>query len=57
MGDMQAESHVFWNPNTRLFEVTVLRSNGPDLVIKNLLLHTAEELREAIIDALREHYM
>jgi hypothetical protein len=57
MGDLQPESHVFWNPNTRLFEVTVLRSNGPDLVIKNLLLHTAEELREAIIDALREHYM
>jgi hypothetical protein len=54
MGGRQPESHVFWNPGTRLFEVAVLRRNGPDLIIKNLPLHTAEQLREAIIDALRE---
>jgi hypothetical protein len=56
MGGMQPESHVFWNPGTRLFEVGVLRRDGPDLIIRNLLLHTAEQLREAIIDALRERY-
>ena len=56
MGGMQPESHVFWNPGTRLFEVAVLRRNGPDVIIKNLLLHTADQLREAIIEALRERY-
>jgi hypothetical protein len=56
MGDMQPESHVFWNPGTRLFEVAVLRRNGLDLIMKNLPLHTAEQLREAIIAALRERY-
>jgi hypothetical protein len=56
MGGRQPESHVFWNPGTRLFEVAVLRRNGLDLIIKNLPLHTAEQLREAIIDALRERY-
>ena len=56
MGGMQPESHVFWNPGTRLFEVAVLRRNGPDLIIRNLLLHTAEQLREAIIAAVRERY-
>ncbi len=56
MGDIQPESHVFWNPGTKLFEVAVLRRNSPDLIIKNLPLHTAEQLREAIIDALRERY-
>jgi hypothetical protein len=53
MGGMQPESHVVWNPSTKLFEVTVFRRNGPDLTIRNLPLHTAEQLREAIIEALR----
>ena len=56
MGGTQPESHVVWNPGTRLFEVAVSRRNDPDLVIKNLPLHTAEQLREAIIVALRERY-
>ena len=56
MGRKQPEPRVFWNPSTRLFEVAVLRRNGPDLIIKNLPLHTADQLREAIIDALRERY-
>jgi hypothetical protein len=54
MGDGQPQAHVFWNPGTKLFEVTVLRRNGPDLLIKHLSLHTAERLSEAIIDVLRE---
>ncbi len=53
MGRKQPEPHVFWNPGTRLFEVAVLRRNGPDLIIKNLPSHTANQLRDAIIDALR----
>ena len=56
MGNMQPAPHTFWNPGTNLFEVTVVRPNGPDLVIKNLPLQTADRLREAIIVALREHY-
>ena len=56
MGRKQPEPHVFWNPSTRLFEVAVLRRNGPDLIIRNLPSHTADQLREAIIDALRERY-
>ena len=56
MDGTQPESHVFWNPGTRLFEVAVFRCNGPDLIIKNLPLHTADQVREAIIDALRERY-
>jgi hypothetical protein len=56
MGGKQPESHVLWNPGTRLFEVAVLRRNGPDLIIKNLSSHTADQLREAIIDALRKRY-
>jgi hypothetical protein len=56
MGRKQPEPHVFWNPSTRLFEVAVFRRNGPDLIIKNLPSHTADQLREAIIDALRERY-
>ena len=56
MGDVQSQAHVFWNPGTRLFEVAVLRRSGPDLLIKNLSLHTAAQLREAIIDVLREPY-
>ncbi len=57
MGNMQPAPDTFWNPGTNLFEVTVFRRNGPDLVIKNLPLQTADRLREAIIDALRERYM
>src|SRR3712207_1488198 len=57
MGDMQPAPDTFWNPGTNLFEVTVVRRNGPDLVIKNLPLQTADRLREAIIDALHERYM
>ncbi len=56
MGGTQPESHVFWNPGTRQFEVAVFRRNGPDLIIRNLPLHTAEQLRETIIKAVREHY-
>jgi hypothetical protein len=56
MGGRQPESHVIWNPGTRLFEVAVFRRNGPDLIIGNLPLHTAEQLRETIIEALRERY-
>ena len=56
MGGLQPESHVFWNPATRLFEVAVLRRNGPDLVIKHLPLQTADKLREAIIEVLRERH-
>jgi hypothetical protein len=56
MSRNQPEPHVFWNPSTRLFEVAVLRRNGSDLIIKNLPSHTANQLREAIIDALRERY-
>lgn len=56
MGGMQLEPHIFWNLGTRLFEIAVFRRNGPDLIIKNLPLDTAGQLREAIIDALRERY-
>jgi hypothetical protein len=53
MGGRQPESHVFWNPGTRLLEVAVSRRNRPDLIIKNLPQQTAGEIRAAIIDALR----
>ena len=56
MGGRQPESHVFFNPGTRQFEVAVFRHNGPDWIISNLPLHTAEQLREAITEALRERY-
>ena len=56
LGGRQPGSHVFWNPGTRLFEVAVSRRNGPDLIIKNLPLDTAEQLREAVIGTLRERY-
>ncbi len=54
MGSRQPESHFFWNPGTRLFEIAIHRRDGPDLIVKNLSLHTAEQLREALIDALRK---
>jgi hypothetical protein len=56
MGGRQPGSPVVWNPGTRLYEVTVVRRNGPDLVIRNLPLPTANHLRKALIDALRERY-
>ena len=56
MGGTQPESHVSWNPGTRLFEVAVFRRNGLDLIIRNLPLHTAEQLSKVIIEALRKRY-
>ncbi len=56
MGSTQPAQHAFWNPATNLFEVTVVRRNGQDLVIRDLPLETADRLGEAITDALREHY-
>lgn len=54
MGGMRPALHTFWNPGTNLFEVTVVRRNGPDLVIKNLPLQIADQLEAAMVDALRE---
>ena len=56
LGSRQPEFPVFWNPGTRLFEVAVSRRNGADLIIRNLPLHTADQLGEAIIEALRKSY-
>ena len=56
LGGRQPESHAFWNPGTRLFEVAVSRRNGPDLIISNLPLPTAEQLSKTIIEALRRRY-
>ena len=56
MGDKKPESQFFWSPATGLFEVAIYRRNGQELIIKDLPLHTAEQLSEAIIDALRERY-
>ena len=53
LGGRRPESHVFWNPSTRLFEVAVSRRNGPDLTIGNLSLHAADQLSAAVIGALR----
>ncbi len=54
MGGAQPASHALWNPATNLFEVTVARRSGPDLVLKNLPPQTADRLREAIISVLRK---
>jgi len=56
MGGRKPQSHFFWNPATGLFEVAIYRRNAQELIIKNLPLHTAEQLSEAIIDALRKGY-
>ena len=56
IGGILPESNVRWNPGTKLFEVAVFRRNSPDLIIKNLPLDTADELREAINGALGERY-
>lgn len=49
-------SQALWNPATNLFEVTVARRSGPDLVLKNLPPQTAKRLREAITGVLRERH-
>jgi hypothetical protein len=38
-------SHALWHPATNLFEVTVARRNGPDLVLKDLPSQTAKHSR------------
>lgn len=45
-------SQPLWNPATNLFELTVVRRGGPDVVLGDLTLQTAERLRRAILDAL-----
>lgn len=44
MDAVQPATRGLWNPATALFEVAVFRRNGPDLVIKNLPLQTADQL-------------
>ncbi len=55
MDGKRPASDKIWNPATNLFEVAVFRRHGPPLVVKNLPLRTADRLRKAVIDALREH--
>jgi hypothetical protein len=43
-----------WNPATKLFEVAVYRRHGPPLIVKNLQPGTADRLRRAITEVLRE---
>jgi hypothetical protein len=54
MVDTRPASHALWNPTTNLFEVTVARRSGSDLVLKNLTPQTIERLRKAMIDTLLE---
>ena len=54
MDGTRAASHNLWNPATNLFEVAVFRRHGPPLVVKNLPLRTADRLRKAVTDALRQ---
>ncbi len=54
MDHTRPASHGLWNPATKLFEVAVFRHNRPPLIVKNLPLPTADRLRKAMIDALRE---
>ena len=54
MDEAQPASHNLWNPATNLFEVAVFRRHGPPLIVKNLPLRTADRLRKAITDALRQ---
>ncbi len=56
MAGVQPASHALWNPGTNLFEVTVVRRNGPDLVIKDLPPQTASRLREGPMDAMGERH-
>ncbi len=52
MQGLRPASHNLWNPATNLFEVAVVRRDGPDLVVGNLSPRTAERLRAAIVAAL-----
>jgi hypothetical protein len=54
MDDTRPASDNLWNPVTNLFEVAVFRRHGPPLVVKNLPPRTADLLRKAMTDALRE---
>jgi hypothetical protein len=54
MDDKHPASDNLWNPATNLFEVAVFRRYGPPLVLKNLPPRTADLLRKAMTDALRE---
>ena len=54
MDGMRPASHNLWNPATNLFEVAVFRRHGPPLIVKNLPLRTADRLRKAVTDALRQ---
>jgi hypothetical protein len=54
MDDTRPASDNLWNPATNLFEVAVFRRHGPPLVVKNLPPRTADLLRKAMTDALRE---
>jgi len=54
MDGSQPTSHNLWNPSTNLFEVAVFRRRGPQLVVKNLPPRTADRIRKAITEALRE---
>ena len=54
MDDTRPASDNLWNPVTNLFEVAVFRHHGPPLVVKNLPPRTADLLRKAMTDALRE---
>ncbi len=54
MDEARPLSGNLWNPATNLFEVAVFRRHGPPLVVKNLSLPTADLLRKAMTDALRE---
>ena len=54
MDDTPPASDNLWNPATNLFEVAVFRRHGPPLVVKNLPPRTADLLRKAMTDALRE---
>ncbi len=51
----QPATYTLWNPATSLFEVTVVRRGGPDLVLRDLPPQTADRLGEAINGALRKH--
>ncbi len=54
MDDARPASDSLWNPATNLFEVAVFRRQSPQLVVKNLPPRTADLLRKAMTDALRE---
>ena len=53
MDEARPLSGNLWNPDTKLFEVSVFRRHGPPLVVRNLSLDAADRLRGAINGALR----